>query len=710
MHEIRRFTAVAALIALSACRPQGALAPHAGQGPEIPITRVILYQNGVGYFERRGRISGDALTLQIRPNQINDLLKSLTVIDHSDGRAVSVSLPMEKTGAQVLSELPEQVRNASGLLDVLRVFRGARVAVHGSKGDVTGRIVGVENMQANASGEDVKADWRLTIKTDNNRLRVYPVDGISRIDLEDRTLSVGLDQSLDVSLNEGNWKPIALSIGLAGRKQHDLTASYIVEMPRWKPAYRLVAGENGLLLQGWAVVDNVSGEDWNRVSLSLVAGQPISFIYDLHTPEFTQRPDLTPRGRQVALAPPTDQPGNVASTPSAERARRPRAHRSSRSASRRGAGGRAASAPSAKAGAWDTDDATAAYGDAAPAEPLDVQLERQEARVQGATVGSLFRYDLQDPVTVPDRSSTLVAIINKRVPGGDVVLFRPTGPQTSHPYRAVMFKNESGFALEKGPVTIYSGGTFVGEGFIERMEKSTTAFVSYAMDGNVSMVSQNGTRNEGLRLLKIVDGVVLSEVLQIQSTTYEVTNRHPAPITAYVKTARRTGWKLRNQPAETIVTPGALMVPVVVPANGKAKLKIEWTHKIQRRERFDSQISMNLLDVYLESGKAPPAVARVLSQAIKLKGQMNDIDKEMARKRKLHSDLSHDQDRVRANLTMLGKTKGNADLRRQLEKKLAVQERDLGKLSGDLVRLSEQRADLDKKLTVLIRSINLTAE
>ncbi len=707
MQGIRLFAAATALLTLSACHPQGAVAPRPGQGPEIPITRVVLYQNGVGYFERRGKVNGDTLTLQIRPNQINDLLKSLTVIDRSNGRAVSVSLPMEKTGAQVLSELPEQVRNASGLLDVLRVFRGARITVHGGKGDVTGRIVGVENMQANASGEDVEADWRLTIKTDSSRLRVYPVNSISRIDLEDRTLSVGLDQSLDVSLNEGNWKPINLSIGLAGQRSHDLTASYIVEMPRWKPAYRLVAGENGLLLQGWAVVDNVSGENWNNVSLSLVAGQPISFIYDLHTPEFTQRPDLTPRGRQVALAPPTDQPGDVASAP-APSAKTPSRRRSSRSAG----SGRASAPRSAKAdAAWDKDE-EAAYGDTAGPvdEPLDVQLERQEARVQGATVGSLFRYDLQDPVTVPDRSSTLVAIINKRVPGGDVVLFRPTGPQESHPYRAVMFKNESGFALEKGPVTIYSGGTFVGEGFIERMEKSTTAFVSYAMDGNVSMVSHNGTRNEGLRLLKIVNGVVLSEVLQIQATTYEVTNRHPAPITAYVKTSRRTGWKLRNQPPETIVTPDALMVPVAVPANGKAKLDIEWTHKIQRRERFDSQISMNLLDVYLESGKAPPAVARVLGQAIKLKGQMNDLDKEMALKRKLHGDLSRDQDRVRANLTMLGKTKGNADLRRELEKKLADQERDLGKLSGDLVRLSEDRADLEKKLTVLIRSINLSAE
>lgn len=96
----------------------GATTPEA----QLPITRVVLYQNGVGYFERNGKLKGNLMTLQIRPSQINDLLKSLTVIDRNDGRAMSVSLPLEKTSAQILSELPEQVRGAGGLLDVLRVF------------------------------------------------------------------------------------------------------------------------------------------------------------------------------------------------------------------------------------------------------------------------------------------------------------------------------------------------------------------------------------------------------------------------------------------------------------------------------------------------------------------------------------------------------------------------------------------------------------
>ncbi len=707
---LRTALVVAILAAFTSCGPkQGQTSRPTSRTAEIPITRVILYQNGVGYFERSGKVSGDVLRLQARPSQINDLLKSLTVIDRSEGRAVSVSLPLEKTGSQILSELPAQVRDAAGLLDVLRVFRGARVKVSGAKGSVAGRIVGVENMQDGSTGDNVKADWRLTLKTDADNLRIYPVDSISRVDLQDRSLSVGLDQSLDVSLNEGNWRLIELSVWLLGKKTHDLTASYIVEMPRWKPAYRLVVGKDGdPLLQGWAVVDNVSGEDWNNVELSLVAGTPMSFIYDLHSPQFTKRVDLTPRGQQVAIAPPRIQPGVSTKDRSRRAYKKKRASRSAGGGSGRSVG----SAPAPKSAPYDD------YGDydedmAMAEEALEDELERQtEANVEGAKLGSLFRYDLKDPVTGPDRSSTLVAIVNKRVPGQEVVLFRPEysrGGETN-PYRAVLFKNESGFTLEKGPVTIYSGGTFVGEGFIERMEKSTNAFVTYSIDGNVNMASRYGTRQEGLRLLKIIDGMIVSEVLEINTTTYDLNNRHAEPITAYIKTPRRTGWKLRNQPTETIETPNALMVPVAVPGGGKAELKIEWVKPVVRRERFNTSLSMSVLDIYMKSGKAPAGVAKKLNEAKKLKRRIDDLAREVRRVEKLHRTLSRDQERVRKNLKMLGKTKGNMALRRELEKKLAAQERQLGKLSGKLVRASEERAELDKKLNVIIRTITLTVD
>ena len=131
MHSFREtFGSCSLAVALAltgACAATSAQSGGTSSAAQLPITRVVLYQNGIGYFERQGKLKGNLLTLQIRPSQINDLLKSLTVIDRNKGRAMSVSLPLEKSSAQILSELPEQVRGAGGLLDVLRVFRGARV-------------------------------------------------------------------------------------------------------------------------------------------------------------------------------------------------------------------------------------------------------------------------------------------------------------------------------------------------------------------------------------------------------------------------------------------------------------------------------------------------------------------------------------------------------------------------------------------------------
>jgi hypothetical protein len=243
------------LATLTACQPT-----RSGELPEtprsaLPITRVVLYQNGVGYFEREGTLEGDRLTLQVRPSQINDLLKSLTILDRSSGRAVSVSLPLEKSADQALSELPEQVRHASGLLELLTVFRGARVEVSGDFGTAEGRVVGLENIPEREPGDDqpVAPRWRLTLADGEGELRVLQLDQVHDLTILDQALAVGLDRSLDVSLKEGDWKPVSITVRFTGEDKHPLKASYVVEMPRWKPAYRVVLSDDKPLLQGWAL-------------------------------------------------------------------------------------------------------------------------------------------------------------------------------------------------------------------------------------------------------------------------------------------------------------------------------------------------------------------------------------------------------------------------------------------------------------------------
>ena len=681
---------------------------------DLPISRVVLYQNGVGYFERRGKLDGNVLRLHCRPNQINDLLKSLTVIDRGTGRPVSVSQPLEKTGARVLAELPKQVRGASGLLDVLRVFRGARVRVQGRKGTVEGRVIGVEQGLLSVARDKPITGWRLTLKTGPGDLEVYPVNEITRLVLKDRALEVGLDRSLDVSLDEGTWKPVTLSVRLAGDTPHDLMVSYIVEMPNWKPAYRLVMHpDRPPLLQGWAVVDNMSGESWKDVRLSLVAGTPMSFIYDLHSPRFTRRVDLTPRGVRTALAPTREKAGYLSkprSEPSpsvvSTKDRLQRRYAPSRRAS--GRGRRTSSEERSRRGSG--------LGSAdAPAEmkpgAFNIMLEKQiKTNVKAVKLGSLFSYALKDRVTVPDASSTLVNIVNERMPGGEVVLFRPElsgGYRASHPYRAVKFSNKSELTLEKGPVTIYNKGTFVGEGFLEQMEKGTTIFLTYSIDGSVSMKHRRTWDREVVKLLKIWGGQIYSEVMSIDRRTYTVTNRHDKAVTAYVKVTPPGGYKLRKPPEGTVTTAAASYVPLSVEAGKTDKVTVEFVSPTKRWYGVDTSMATSVLRMYFGSGKVPASIRPTLDKVLKAKKRLNEIAAEVSRISRLKGELTSDVRRIRSNLDILRKVKGNSALRGRMTRNLSKLEAKLSKLTASYVKLDEERARLRGTMRALIGEIRL---
>lgn len=221
MHRV--VVGVFLLALLAAC-------PGAQQRPdELRVSRAVLYQNGIGYFERHGRVKGSVLRLRILPQQIADVLKSLTVVDLGTGRAINVALPVEKTRVRQLAALPQQVRQGGGLIGIAQAFRGARARVEAGDSSGEGRLVGVE--QLSPATEKRPADWRLTILRDDGTLQSFNLAKVSALEVKDRTLEVGLRKALDVSLDEGSWKPVELTIHLAGPTPHEVLVSYVVEMP-----------------------------------------------------------------------------------------------------------------------------------------------------------------------------------------------------------------------------------------------------------------------------------------------------------------------------------------------------------------------------------------------------------------------------------------------------------------------------------------------
>ncbi len=699
---------------------------------------MVLYQNGIGYFERRGRVDGDVVKLRIRPEQIADILKSLTVIDLADGRAVSVALPVEKGRARALAELPEQVRRSGGLIAIAAAFRGARAEVSGADGAIAGRIVGVEQI---AGDEGKAADWRLTLMVGSN-LRSFKMNEVHGIKILDRTLEVGLSKALDVALDEGSWKPVELAVHLAGKKPHDLLVSYVVEMPTWKPAYRIVLDKEGkALLQGWAVVDNVSGEDWNGVQMSLTAGTPLTFTYDLYTPRFVGRQDLSPKGGELALAPPPPPPpvrGDMADDESGVGGLGLRG-------TGRGGGGtgegtiglgnigtmgkgagsgsgygrgrleeakkkeRAARSRRAAIDGLLRQPAAAEAAPAAPPPPsltADAMERNFRALVQGSKVGALFRYDLEEKVFVPDRQSALVSILNARVKAEDVLLYNVERGGTA-PYRAVRFTNETPYVMEKGPIAIYSGGTFVGEALTDRVDPGLSAFIPYSLDPRIHVSIEDGYKESGVSLVKILRGHVTVELKTLATHSYVVDNQAPEAGTLWVQRTRRPGWHLVAPKAGVLDERGVYFVPLKLQPKSKLKVAIEEETPTRRVVEIYSDAARKAIALFLTGADAgkDPRLAAGLRDVLKIQERLGKLEEELGRLREEKEGYAEREDQVRENLRTLGKAARNEDLRRKLVATLAEMEGKLNDVNRKTVALNVERSELRNRLSVLIKSI-----
>jgi len=289
-----------------------AVTPPAAAGPQkLPLRRVVLYKSGIGYFEHDGRVHGnEKVEIDLTSSQLNDVLKSLTALDFGGGRISGASYNSQEPAGHQLDTLPVPVGQSSTLPDLLRQLRGARVEVRTANASFTGRLVSVnQEVHTSAGGDEWKADG-ISVMDDTGNVRSFSLETATSVRFADRVLEMQLERALGLldSAHQEDVRHLVLST--AGQAERSIRVSYISEVPIWKTTYRIVlpgpespAGTKPLL-QGWAVVDNTVGEDWNDVELSLAAGAPQSFIQQLSQPYYLQRPVVgLPRG--VLLSPQT---------------------------------------------------------------------------------------------------------------------------------------------------------------------------------------------------------------------------------------------------------------------------------------------------------------------------------------------------------------------------------------------------------------------
>ena len=262
------------------------------QVPDLPVRRVVLYKNGVGYFEHVGRVRGsENIHIDFTSGQLNDALASLTVLDLDGGRISGVSYnstdPLDKRLGALRLPLDEQT-SVSKFLDALR---GSRLEVSSGADPVTGRLLSVERKTRTAGGTTLEVDI-ISVVTDGGEIREVEVTPSTRVRLVDTGLHGEMNRYLSLLASEREQDLRGMTVATTGTGDRQLFVSYISEVPVWKTTYRLVlSSESGKkpLLQGWAIVDNTVGEDWDNVNLSLVVGAPQSFIQQLSQPYYGRR-------------------------------------------------------------------------------------------------------------------------------------------------------------------------------------------------------------------------------------------------------------------------------------------------------------------------------------------------------------------------------------------------------------------------------------
>jgi hypothetical protein len=525
---------------------------------QLPIGQVVLFSSGVGYFQREGMIEGDArVDLSFPTQDINDLIKSMVLRDLDGGHIAAVSYdsnaPVEKT----LQSFAVNLSSNPTFAQVLNQTRGEKVEVvlqqanAAQPGTMTGAVMGVEKQRV-AAGKDAAVEVE--------QLNMWCADGMRSVKLADvqrvRFLNPIMDNEVRKALEtltlSHDTQKKAVSLNFAGEGKRNVRVGYVIENPIWKTSYRLVLGkakEDKPFLQGWAVVENATDEDWKDVRMALVSGRPISFQMDLYTPLYVPRPTVVPE--LFASLRPVTYNGDLNETRLGLAKRAPSPAKSEATPlSRLAADGESFAKQSAGR-------QFAGEGRYERQNSLSDRMNLGGAGVStmatATKLGDFFQYALDKPVSLPRQKSALLPIVNKDVEGTRVSIYNER-TQAKFPLLGLKFKNTSGLHLSQGPITVFEGSNYAGDSRILDVEPNEERLLSYAVDLGTEVNAVPASDNGRVTMVKVVKGILQSTTKVRETKTYKIVNRNDAERLVLVEHPVRNDFHLTDdtsKPAET---------------------------------------------------------------------------------------------------------------------------------------------------------------
>jgi hypothetical protein len=522
----------------------------------LPVTRVVLYKNGVGYFEHAGRVhDSQDVNVDFTTAQLNDVLKSLTVLDLGKGRITGVSYNSNAPLAKRLGSLHLPVGENPTTAQFLDALRGARLEVKSGSETATGRLLSIDEREIPVKGDQKVTIDQISIISDSGEVRVFDLTPSTSVRVAEKEVNEEVGKYLGLVASARDQDLRRMTISTAGEGERNLLVSYISEVPVWKSTYRIVIPKDGKpLLQGWAIVDNTVGEDWKNVELSLVAGAPQSFVQELSQPYYTRRPVvalpenamITPQTHEATMEGQTETVNAQRAAPSAPGMASGTAggviggivsNGRNTMAIGSGSGG----------GVGGTYKAWVGRGDATE---IAESLEASTTTAQTRDLGDLFEYKLQDRITIRKNQSALVPILQSRIDAEKVSVWNPS---ESAVLRALWVDNTSELTLDGGSFNVLEGDAFAGEGLMDPIKPGEKRLLSYAADLGVLVDAKQKAENQRVTKVVIAHGTLMQSTQEREENTYTIRNRDTLRRTVVIEHPARPGWKLTEdeKPAES---------------------------------------------------------------------------------------------------------------------------------------------------------------
>jgi hypothetical protein len=683
---------------------------------DLPVRKVVLYKNGVGYFEHAGSVTGNQrVAIDFTSPQLNDVLQSLTVLDEGGGRISGVNYNSTTPLAEQLKSLSLGMTDDPTSTELFQALRGQRVEVTGGPGGViTGRLMSIES-RTEKKGSDDNAPtidkFYLTLVASSGAVRVIELTPALSVRPLDANLQGQLDRYLELLSTTHSTGLRHLTLDALGQGQRELRVSYISEVPVWKSTYRLVfprTANGSATMQGWAVVDNTVGADWDNVQLSLVAGAPQSFIQPLSQPIYTRRPEipiateaqLTPQTheaaefRQDVAAPQSETMNNQLTAPTRipsdmKMLAQKEAPSASFGMAGSGSGGGIGTGSGNGYGpGYSGNSGGGVYRVGGVNRASDAY---QEGDVSTNAFDDFFEYALTQPVTIHKNESAMVPILQQELPAEHVTLWSEKDPT---PLRAVWLENKSSLTLDSGSFSIFESGEFAGEGLLDPIHPGEKRLLSYAADQAVRVKITDRENQRTLHHVMITKGMIVETHMDVVSVTYSATNHAEADRVVLVEHPRRNnGWSLDDGVKADETAPGLYRFRLPVASHSTEKLEVR-EHGPESTAVWlnaNSDQTNYLLDLC----KRVPEALDKLKPVIDAQTALVELDRRIKESKETENSAAADEARDRDNLTAL---KGNDAAKRFVD--------ELNRAEDLLQATRRQTADLEQQKKSAVEKLN----